>query len=393
MATNKISFAERSLDMIANPDKSRVIYRDTKTPQLYLYVTKNAKTFYYIKKFNGRTIQLKIAGYPNINIKEVRDIVRGYNADVAKGIDPTEKKQELKEELTLKKLFDLFVKDKEKTKRTINNDIWQFNKYLKKYHNSRLSSLTYTKIRLFHKSLSDTPYSANRCLALLSALFNYARKELRLNVENPCIGLKKYSEEAKQRILNEAELHRYKSTCDKWQLRPDKAMHSDIFLLFLYTGQRRNNVLSMKFQDVDFYSKTWTIPASEFKNKKPHTLPLMSDAVEILKRRHAELTGKSIYVFPSPVKKDCPIVEIKWQWKKFLEEAEITNFTRHDMRRTAGSIILMMTGNLKLVQKFLGHKSIATTAAVYSHIWDTTMSDAVEDAFKNISSNQNREMK
>ena len=41
----------------------------------------------------------------------------------------------------------------------------------------------------------------------------------------------------------------------------------------------------------------------------------------------------------------------------------------HKARHTAGQRILDRTGNLKAVQKFLGHASIQTTADIYTD-WD-----------------------
>jgi integrase len=71
----------------------------------------------------------------------------------------------------------------------------------------------------------------------------------------------------------------------------------------------------------------------------------------------------------------------KKQWKKFLEDAGITDLTIHDIRRTSGSIFLMKTGNMKAVQKFLGHKDMATTSRVYAHIDNDALRRALQDTF------------
>ena len=302
---------------------------------------------------------------------------------IVNGVDPVEERLQEKQKKSLKDIFELYINERRKNK-TREQDIKRFDKYIKDFHNKKINKITYSQIKAFHRSMINTPYLANRLLQLLNAVFYYAKRELRLDINNPCAGVKKFQEHARERILNESELHRYRDVCKEWAMRPDKAMYSDIFMLFLYTGQRKTNVLEMKFNDIDFFASSWTIPAAEFKNQESHTLPLLKEAIAILKRRHKELKGKSDYVFPSPIIADKPIFEITHQWLQFLQEAEISDLTRHDMRRTSGSIILMMTGNLKLVQKFLGHKNIATTAKVYSHIWENKMSEAVEGAFRNI---------
>ncbi len=68
-------------------------------------------------------------------------------------------------------------------------------------------------------------------------------------------------------------------------------------------------------------------------------------------------------------------------WSRFIVEAEIKNFTVHDLRRTAGSLLLKHKGNLKAVQKFLGHKDIATTARVYTPILNDDLRKDLNEAF------------
>ena len=86
-------------------------------------------------------------------------------------------------------------------------------------------------------------------------------------------------------------------------------------------------------------------------------------------------------MFPSPIYPDRPIKEIKKSWAAFLKEADISNFTIHDLRRTAGSLLLKHTGNLKAVQQYLGHKDIATTARVYAHVLNDDLRNSLNEAF------------
>jgi site-specific recombinase XerD len=61
----------------------------------------------------------------------------------------------------------------------------------------------------FHHGLSATPYVANRTLAVLSKLFNWAEKHgLRPDGSNPCRHVEKYREGRRERFLSQAELGR-----------------------------------------------------------------------------------------------------------------------------------------------------------------------------------------
>ena len=56
----------------------------------------------------------------------------------------------------------------------------------------------------------------------------------------------------------------------------------DFVKLALWTGARRSDVLSMKWEDLALVDNTWRVPMS--KGGKPYLLPLVPEAVQILKR-------------------------------------------------------------------------------------------------------------
>ena len=60
-----------------------------------------------------------------------------------------------------------------------------------------------------------------------------------------------------------------------------------------------------------------------------------------------------------------------------LKNAGVTNFRFHDPRHTAATQLLRATGNLRLVQKLLGHAKIETTMK-YAHVTDDDLALAME---------------
>jgi integrase len=52
--------------------------------------------------------------------------------------------------------------------------------------------------------------------------------------------------------------------------------------LQLLTSQRRGEVATISWNDVDLESGWWTIPAERSKNKLPHRVPLSPKAIEIV---------------------------------------------------------------------------------------------------------------
>lgn len=66
-----------------------------------------------------------------------------------------------------------------------------------------------------------------------------------------------------------------------------------------------------------------------------------------------------------------------WMWDRAFDAAEIHDFRFHDFRHTFATRMLRHTGNLKLVQRLLGHRRIETTLK-YAHVLDADLDAALE---------------
>lgn len=171
------------------------------------------------------------------------------------------------------------------------------------------------------------------------------------------------------------------------ELRLDEAEGFDFAELrrfAIVTGLRRRN-LFLTWTQVNFELAQITIIA---KGGIPRIIPMTREIYAMLWRRrdhHPE------YVWTAPAKATWKnprtgAERIKGQrypityyglgthkrraWKRAGVTARI-----HDMRHTTGMRTLRRTGNLKLVQKLLGHTDIATTARFYT---DATLEDLRE---------------
>ena len=85
-----------------------------------------------------------------------------------------------------------------------------------------------------------------------------------------------------------------------------------------YTGQRRGNVLGMRWDQVDLEQGRWTMSAEQTKQRKVQTTPLNSQALEILKRRENAAWSAS-WVFPA-TRGDGPMTETRPRdaWDRIL---------------------------------------------------------------------------
>jgi integrase len=169
-----------------------------------------------------------------------------------------------------------------------------------------------------------------------------------------------------------------------WEEIPFYDMFADLFKVMLYTGQKKSNVLQMRFRSIDFETRTWLLTPAETKNKEYHAVPLHEDAFNILCRRQEEIGHKSEYVFPSPVYPGKPMLDVRKKWYRLLEEAELENLRIHDIRRSLGAMLLMSDTDLKTVSKILGHKDSAVTDKVYTPILQGHKRQALDRAFKSV---------
>lgn len=145
-------------------------------------------------------------------------------------------------------------------------------------------------------------------------------------------------------------------------------------LMSVYTGQRRSNVLSMRWSDIDMTNRIWHIP--ETKNGSSLNVPLIPQAVDVLRKLKKE--ANSEWVFPSSGKTGH-FVEPKKGWKSLLQKAQIKDLRLHDLRRTLGSYEAMAGVNLPTISRTLGHASYQATQ-VYARLNVETVRDAMSSA-------------
>jgi integrase len=152
----------------------------------------------------------------------------------------------------------------------------------------------------------------------------------------------------------------------------------------LLSGQRRTSIITLLWSKVDLGGAR---AAVRVKGGHWHTFPLTPRMVAILANRPKVAPQVFTYVCarPAPPRPDRPrrLKGVRYpfslqgwtrQWRAALVDAGIEDFRFHDLRHTTGTRLLRATGNMKTVQKLLGHADV-TTSARYAH--------AMEDDVRN----------
>lgn len=210
----------------------------------------------------------------------------------------------------------------------------------------------------------EKPISAarvNRHIAALSHACTIAVNEWEWLEHHPFHKITKMKEpRGRVRFLDDDERKRLLNACKN---SPCSILYL-IVTLALSTGARLNEIMQLKWQDVDFNRKVITL--HETKNNERRVLPLAGHAMEIMKEHDKVRSINSDLVFPSPHDAKVPL-NMRSSWDAAVSNAKIENFRFHDLRHSAASYLAMNGATLAEIAEVLGHKTLAMVKR-YAHL-------------------------
>ena len=375
---NKFSFTnERIEKLLPVPGKQRAYFYDTKTAGFRVKVSQSGtKTFQAQawSKVHKKPITKTLGPFSSsVYTADMArtDAVRAL-AEIIAGKDIEAEARSIRDEDTFADMFDRFMRDHSKPhKKTWAEDESRYALYMSKPLGAKkVSWFTADRVRTWHRKVSEqkrqrgegcvSQVTANHALKLLSVIFS----TLRSGQPNPCKEVKKFKETSRDRFLKPEEIRRFFESLN----HPDTPeLFRDYALISLFTGARRDNVLAMRWRDLNMEHALWTIRGAESKNSQSMNIPLTAEALEILKRR--KKASSSVFVFATPLSaKGQPLsktghyCEPKKAWKTVCKRANLEDVKLHDLRRTLGSYMAITGANTVAVGKALGHKSTQSTA-------------------------------
>ena len=374
MADNKIKLTKTFVNNIT-PTEKRAFYYDSEEKGLYLQVTPTgAKSYYLYKKVNGIPERIKLGNVDEFKAPDgARNEAGKIKRMIRDGKNPTQEKKKLKKETTLNEMYNVFMNDKrkhlkEKTYKEYER-IW--NVELKHLGNKSISIIKGEDLKRLHNKLSDRGiYIANRCIVLIRTMYNHFINDGTYDGDNPATKVKLNKEEPRVRYLEHKELESFFEELNK----DCNCISRYAILMLIYTGARKNNVLTMKWEDIDLDAKIWKIP--ETKTAKNTTLALVEPAMALLNDLKVNATSK--YVFPSSSSKTGHIVDIKKVWETILKRCNIKNLRIHDLRHTLATYLIANGADAFMVKRALSHKSLQSTE-VYVNLGIEHLRDKLND--------------
>jgi integrase len=354
------------------------------------------------------TRQITLGMHGKITAEQARNLAEKATGKLADGVDVAADKRRAKiatiEAPTIEKLanewLERHVREKLKPKTVAVYEQILLGKVVPALGPILARDLTRDHIGKLHHSLKDTKRQANHAVAITSSMMNWAiDHDYRPDRQNPCDRVKMFPLKKKQRFLSEPELGRLGAAIKlaetegvPWEFdadAPSKHWPKDVasqrsklcpwaagaIRLLLFTGCRKDEILTLRWEHVDFDDKVLRI------------LDHKTDGVTGEKR--VMLIPPALQVLADiPRIKDNPFViagklpgahraDLKRPFEAVLQLAKLEGVRLHDLRHTLASHGQAAGLSLELVGGLLGHRNIQTTQR-YAHLWDAPKRAASE---------------
>jgi integrase len=388
MPKNRQSLTKQWIENLKPPEiGQRVSYFDSKVGGLELCVTPTGvKTFSVLKWIDGRTRRVVLGRYDGnakqgyefdqdplsvlgnnagLTVEQARQLAIAVIAQLQSGQAPQQLRRQNADKITLGELFreymDKYAMEHCKTWRQMEN---AFRAYLSHWERTPVGQIKRAEVQMLINKLGkeNGKATANRTLELIRAIINKGKQWSFVSGENPATGVTKYKLKPRERFVYEEELPRLIAAIEAEENEDIR----DYVLISLYTGARKSNVLSMRWEYVNLDSATWTIP--DTKNDTSQVILLTGPELAILKRRFDARKSEKDFEFVFPGKGGAKhLVEPKKGWQRILNAANIRDLHLHDLRRTLGSYMAMTGTSLSVIGNALNHKDVSTTRKVYAH--------------------------
>ena len=346
------------------PGGGRYDVADGIVPGFGVRVTDRGKKSYILTaRFPGSTNPTRrtIADVGAMELAKAREVARAWLAQIAAGLDPQAERERERQEASKRPLTFVDVAEQFMTQHVRRNGLRsgdEIDRLLKKdvlpvWRDREFVSIRRGDVaRLLDGIETRAPVQADYVLAVLSKLFNWymAREE---DYVSPVVrGMRRTvaKDHARSRTLTDVELRQF------WTASGSAGTYGAFLRIALLTAQRRAKVVAMKWSDIDDEG-VWTIPAEPREKTNAGSLKLSRLALSIVDALPRIEDCNFIFAGRGSV----PINGMS-KAKKALDlamskasEAPIANWTVHDLRRTARSLMSRAGVRPDVSERVLGH--------------------------------------
>ena len=346
---------------------------------------KRDKVYVLKLSFQGRQRWISIGKHGSPwTVEKARNEALRLLGIAASGTDPAEARDEIKNDLTISELCDLYISEGCATKKpsTLATDRGRIERHIKPLLGKKhCRNITQTDVERMMRDIAKGKTAANiktgfrgraivkggkgtatKAVTLLGAMFTFAVNR-GLRPDNPVRGIKKYASNKHERFLSPAELGQLGMALSEGEKNGVNPTAINAIRLLIMTGCRKSEVLNLQWQNVDFERSCFRLPDSKTGAK---IVPIGAAVLKLLEG--LPRIKDNPYVLPGE-KPESHFVGLPRVWEKIRANAELDNVRLHDLRHSFASVGAAGGDSLLMIGKLLGHRDSSTTAR-YAHLAD-----------------------
>lgn len=336
----RIKLTQRVLEKLAAPDPSgrQVLHWDTELRGLGVLCSgkSNAKTFVVQRDLpNGRTRRITIAATNVISVDEARRRAAATLAEIYKGVDP---KAVVRSCGTLRQALDEYLTTRPLRASTAEEYRRGVERHLRQWLSRPLIEITPDMVEARHRAIAaeieaqgryNGESTANGVMRTLRLLWNYEADRNPDFPPNPVRRLKRqwFQEHRRERLVRAEDLPRFYEGV----LNLPNPIARDYLLFLLFTGLRRREAASLKWDYIDFTQQVIRLPAANTKAGRKLDLPMTDVIHDLLVARRA-MGREGPYVFPADSRSGH--IEEPAHPLDLVANATGIRVSAHDLRRT-----------------------------------------------------------
>ena len=354
-----LRLTQLAIDRMNPPQTGRLEIRDLVVPGLQLRVSYSGlKSYSLVARYRDKTIRVSCGRHGVVTLAKARDVARKALADIDQGIDPRKERREARAPSdAIEDIVEDFIRlyrgrrEKPITERTKQENARVLrDRFVPHFEGRSITTIKRIELIEFVESLVDeTPALAHKAQIVLSTFFSWATDREVLDV-SPAVRLQAaHKPKSRNRVLTDDEI---KILWPAFQAQGNP--FGPFYQMCLLTAARRAEVATMRWQDID--SGVWKL--SNTKTGVPRDIPLSTTAQDILSGIPRQ--GEYVFTFSG----HNPISG--FSKAKKLVEADIDNWTTHDLRRTTATHMAKLKTSRIVVMAVLGHVDSSVTS-IYDH--------------------------
>jgi integrase len=335
------------------------------------------KSFVVSYRARGRLHFHTLGQFGPMTVHEAKTRALEVLGAVRRGDDPAGDRTSYRKAPTIADLAERFMREHARPKKkptSIETDkrVWELH-VVPRLGKAKVADVTRADVSRLHAEMAETPYQANRLLAVLSKAFNLAEVwGWRQDGSNPCRHVQRYREEKRERYLSPTELGRLDDALvEAADAQLETAAAIAAIRLLILTGCRVGEILTLQWSEVDFEQKCLRLADSKTGRK---TVYLNTAALQVL--AGIERADENPYVIEGS-KPGNHLVGLTRTWFRIRRRAGLAEVRLHDLRHTYASIGAGMGLSLPIIGKLLGHTQPVTTQR-YAHLAADPMRQAAE---------------